>query len=39
MPRTRKDEAPIPVSEPIIEGRYVELDNHTVSLEAEVQVR
>lgn len=33
MPRTRKDEAPISVSEPVIEGRYVELDEFTVSFE------
>ena len=33
MPRTRKDEAPILVSEPEIEGRYVELDTYTVSFE------
>jgi hypothetical protein len=33
MPRTRKDEAPIGISEPMIEGRYVELDNYTVSFE------
>jgi len=34
MPRTRKDEAPISVNEPVIEGRYVELDEFTVSFEA-----
>ncbi len=33
MPRTRKDEAPIGISEPVIEGRYVELDDYTVSFE------
>lgn len=33
MPRTRKDEAPIAVSEPMIEGRYVELDDYTVAFE------
>src|SRR3954453_14609972 len=33
MPRTRKDEAPIAVDEPVIEGRYVELDGYTVSFE------
>ena len=33
MPRTRKDEAPIMVDEPVIEGRYVELDDWTVSFE------
>jgi glyoxylate utilization-related uncharacterized protein len=34
MPRTRKDEAPIMVDEPVIEGRYVELDDYTVSFES-----
>ena len=33
MPRTRKDEAPLLVDEPQIEGRYVELDHFTVSFE------
>jgi hypothetical protein len=33
MPRTRKDEAPIGVETPVIEGRYVELDEFTVSFE------
>jgi hypothetical protein len=33
MPRTRKDEAPIMVDEPVIEGRYVELDDYTISFE------
>jgi hypothetical protein len=33
MPRTRKDEAPIMVDEPEIEGRYVELGDLTVSYE------
>jgi hypothetical protein len=33
MPRTRKDEAPILLDEPLIEGRYVELDDYTVSFE------
>ena len=33
MPRTRKDEAPIMIDEPVIEGRYVELDDWTVSFE------
>ena len=33
MPRTRKDEAPILLDEPEIEGRYVELGDHTVSFE------
>jgi hypothetical protein len=33
MPRTRKDEAPIMIDEPPITGRYVELDDYTVSFE------
>ena len=33
MPRTRKDEAPLLVDEPPITGRYVELDDYTVSFE------
>ncbi|MGW1564564.1 hypothetical protein ACWCQ1_50330 [Streptomyces sp. NPDC002144] len=33
MPRTRKDEAPILVNAPVIQGRYAELDNYTVSFE------
>ena len=33
MPRTSKDEAAIMVDEPVIEGRYVELDDWTVSFE------
>jgi hypothetical protein len=33
MPRTRKDEAPILLDEPEIEGRYVQLGEHTVSFE------
>src|SRR3954471_2444104 len=33
MPRTRKDEAPLLMSEPEIEGRYVELDHFTISFE------
>jgi uncharacterized cupin superfamily protein len=33
MPRTRKDEAPLMVDEPVIQGRYVELDDITVSFE------
>lgn len=33
MPRTRKDEAPIAVNEPVIEARYVELDDFTVGFE------
>ena len=34
MPRTRKDEAPVAVDHPVIEGRYVELDDYTVSFES-----
>ena len=34
MPRTRKDEAPIEVDLPVIEGRYVELDDWTVAFES-----
>ena len=33
MPRTRKDEAPILLDEPEIEGRYAELGDWTVSYE------
>jgi hypothetical protein len=33
MPRTRKEEAPIVVDEPVIEGRYVELGPYTVAFE------
>ncbi len=33
MPRTRKDEAPILVDAPVIQGRYAELDDYTVSFE------
>jgi hypothetical protein len=33
MARTRKDEAPIMLDEPEIEGRYVELGDHTVAFE------
>ena len=33
MPRTAKHEAPIAISEPVIEGRYVELDDFTVGFE------
>ena len=33
MPRTRKDEAPIEIDLPEIVGRYVELDDWTVSFE------
>ena len=34
MPRTRKEEAPIVVDEPVIEGRYVELGAYTVGFES-----
>ena len=33
MPRTTKAEAPISVDEPVIEGRYVDLDGYTVGFE------
>ena len=33
MPRTSKAEAPIALDEPMIEGRYVELDGYTVGFE------
>src|SRR3954451_13308314 len=33
MPRTRKDEAPVLVDVPVLEGRYVQLDDYTVSFE------
>ncbi|MEU1285654.1 hypothetical protein [Kitasatospora sp. NPDC005856] len=33
MPRTRKDEAPLLVDAPVIQGRYVDLDDYTVSFE------
>src|SRR4051794_280694 len=33
MPRTRKDEAPVLVDVPVLEGRYVEIDDYTVSFE------
>jgi hypothetical protein len=33
MPRTRKDEAPVTLDLPEIEGRYVDLDGYTVSFE------
>src|SRR2546425_11625699 len=33
MPRTRKDEAPVLVDVPVLEGRYAELDDYTVSFE------
>ena len=33
MPRTRKDEAPVLLDEPEIEGRYVELAGYTVAFE------
>jgi hypothetical protein len=34
MPRTSKAEAPIALDEPMIEGRYVELDGYTVGFES-----
>jgi hypothetical protein len=34
MPRTSKAEAPVAVDEPVIEGRYVELDGYTVGFES-----
>jgi len=34
MPRTRKEEAPIVVDEPAIEGRYVEVGPYTVGFES-----
>jgi hypothetical protein len=33
MPRTSKADAPIALDEPVIEGRYVELDGYTVAFE------
>jgi hypothetical protein len=33
MPRTRKDEAPVLLNHPEIEGRYVDLGDYTVSYE------
>ncbi|MDT4919704.1 MAG: hypothetical protein QOI15_606 [Pseudonocardiales bacterium] len=33
MPRTSKSEAPIMIDEPVVEGRYVELDDWTVGFE------
>src|SRR2546423_5039704 len=33
MPRTSKAEAPVALDEPMIEGRYVELDDYTVGFE------
>jgi hypothetical protein len=33
MPRTNKNEAPVSVDEPVIEGRYVELGPYTVGFE------
>jgi hypothetical protein len=33
MPRTSKADAPIAFDEPLIEGRYVELDGYTVGFE------
>jgi hypothetical protein len=33
MPRTSKAEAPLSLDEPVIEGRYVDLDGYTVGYE------
>ncbi|MGH3549392.1 MAG: hypothetical protein ACRDQU_15055 [Pseudonocardiaceae bacterium] len=33
MPRTSKADAPVAIDEPMIEGRYVELDGYTVGYE------
>jgi hypothetical protein len=33
MPRTSKADAPVSLDEPVIEGRYVELDGYTVGFE------
>jgi hypothetical protein len=33
MPRTSKADAPVSLDEPMIEGRYVELDDYTVAFE------
>jgi hypothetical protein len=33
MPRVHKDEAPVLVDTPVIQGRYAELDDYTVSFE------
>ena len=33
MPRTRKDEAPLLVNDPLIQGRYAEVGDYTVSFE------
>ena len=33
MPRTSKAEAPVALDEPVIEGRYIELDGYTVGFE------
>ena len=33
MPRTSKAEAPLTLDEPVIEGRYVDLDGYTVGFE------
>jgi hypothetical protein len=33
MPRIRKDEAPVLVDAPLIQGRYAELDDYTVSFQ------
>ena len=34
MPRTRKDEATLLMDEPEVSGRYIELDDYTVSFES-----
>src|SRR3954467_2210532 len=34
MPHTRKDEAPVQMDEPVITGRYVDLDGYTVAFES-----
>lgn len=33
MPRTSKNEAPVLIDAPVIQGRYVEIDEYTVSFE------
>jgi hypothetical protein len=33
MPRTSKADAPVSLDEPVIEGRYVQLDDYTVAFE------
>ena len=34
MPRTSKADAPVELDEPVIEGRYVDLDGYTVAFES-----